>query len=128
MLTSRPFNIPHVHVATIKTKNKRLIKIGVITPDVNSAWASPCFIIPKKDGMVQFLTDYRRLNARPYPIPKISILLQGIPKFFMVSSLDMNMGYYSTVLEEASSKYTAFVVPWGKVQIFASTNGNFNCS
>jgi hypothetical protein len=32
----------------------------------------------------------------------------------MVPSLDMNMGYYSTVLEEASSKYTAFVVHWGK--------------
>jgi Reverse transcriptase (RNA-dependent DNA polymerase) len=32
----------------------------------------------------------------------------------MVSSIDMNMGYYSTVIEEASSKYTAFVVPWEK--------------
>jgi hypothetical protein len=60
-------------------------------------WASPCFIIPKKDGTVWFLTDYRRLNAQlerrlSYPIPKISTLMQGIPKFFMVSSLDMNMG------------------------------------
>ena len=92
--------------------------IGVITPDVDSPWASPCFIIPKKDGTVRFLTDFRRLNTqlerRPYPIPKISTLLQGIPKFFMVSSLDMSMGYYSTVLEKSSSKCTAFVVPWGK--------------
>ena len=115
---SRPFNIPQVPVATVKTEINRLIKIGVITPDVDSPWASPCFIIPKKDGTVRFLTDFRRLNAQlercPYPIPKISTLLQGIPKFFMVSSLDMNMGYYSTVLDKASSKYTAFVVPWGK--------------
>jgi hypothetical protein len=72
----------------------------------------------KRDGTVQYLADFRRLNLQlercPYPIPKISTLLQGIPKFFMVSSLDMNMGYYSTVLEEATSKYTALVVPWGK--------------
>jgi hypothetical protein len=47
-------------------------------------------------------------------MPKISTLLQGIPKFFIVSSLDMIMGYYSTVLDESSSKRTAFVVPWGK--------------
>ena len=115
---AKPFNIPQVHVETVKTEIKRLIKIGVIMPDVDSPWAAPCFIIPKKDGTVRFLTDFRRLNAqlerRPYPIPKISTLLQGIPKFFMVSSLDMNMGYYSTVLDKTSSKCTAFVVPWGK--------------
>jgi hypothetical protein len=115
---SKPFSIPHVHVQTVKNEIRRLVEIGVITPDVNSPWASPCFIIPKKDGTVRFLTDFRRLNTQlercPYPIPKISTLLQGIPKFFMVSSLDMGMGYYSTVLEESSSKCTAFVVPWGK--------------
>jgi hypothetical protein len=32
----------------------------------------------------------------------------------MVSSHDMSMGYYLTVLEDSSSKCTAFVVPWGK--------------
>jgi Reverse transcriptase (RNA-dependent DNA polymerase) len=105
-------------VKTVKKKIKRLQEIGVITPDVDSPWASPCFIIPKKDGTVRFLTDFRRLNAqlerRPYPIPKITTLLQGIPRFFMVSSLDMSMGYYSTVLDKMSSKCTAFVVPWGK--------------
>jgi hypothetical protein len=115
---SKPFSIPHVHVQTVKNEIRRLVEIGVITPDVNSPWTSPCFIIPKKDGTVRFLTDFRRLNTQlercPYPIPKISTLLQGIPKFFMVSSLDMSMGYYSTVLEDSSSKCTAFVVPWGK--------------
>ena len=115
---SKPFSIPHVHVETVKTEIKRLMDIGVITPDVDSPWAAPCFIIPKKDGTVRFLSDFRRLNIqlgrRLFPIPKISTLLQGIPKFFMVSSLDMSMGYYSTVLEDSSSKCTAFVVPWGK--------------
>jgi hypothetical protein len=101
---SKPFSIPHVHVETVKTEIKRLMEIGVITPDVNPPWEAPCFIIPKKYGTVRFLTDFWRLNAqlerRRYPIPKISTLLQGITKFFMVSSLDMSMGYYSTVLEK----------------------------
>jgi Reverse transcriptase (RNA-dependent DNA polymerase) len=32
----------------------------------------------------------------------------------MVSSLDMSMGYYSTLLEDSSSRCTAFVAPRGK--------------
>jgi hypothetical protein len=112
---SKPFRIPHVHVQTVKNEIKRLVDIGVITPYVNSPWASPCFIIPKKDGTVRFLTDFRRLNTQlercPNSIPKMSTLLQGIPKFFLVSSLDMSIGYYSTVLEDSSPKCTAFVVP-----------------
>jgi hypothetical protein len=81
---SKPFSIPHIHVETVKTEIKRLMNIGVITPDIDSRWASPCFIIPKNDGTVCFLTDFRRLNTQlercHYPIPKISTLLQGIPK------------------------------------------------
>jgi hypothetical protein len=86
---SKPFSIPQLHVTTVKTEIKRLVDIGVITPEVDSPWASPCFIIPKKDGTVRFLTDFRRLNSQlerpPYPIPKISTLLQGIPTFSIVS-------------------------------------------
>jgi hypothetical protein len=93
------------------------MNIGVITPDVDSPWASPCFIIPKKEVTVRFLTDFWRLNTQleryPCPIPKISTLLQGIPKNCMVSSLDMSMGCYSTLLEDSSSRCTAFVIPWG---------------
>jgi hypothetical protein len=32
----------------------------------------------------------------------------------MASSLDMSMGSYSTLLEDSSSRCTAFVIPWGK--------------
>jgi hypothetical protein len=60
----KPFSIPQVHVATFKTELRRLVDIGVITPDVYSPWASSCFIIPKKDDTVRFLTDFRRLNAQ----------------------------------------------------------------
>jgi hypothetical protein len=56
---AKPFSIPHVHVATVKNEINRLMDIGVITPDVDSPWASPCFIIPKKDGTVRFLTDFK---------------------------------------------------------------------
>jgi len=71
-------------------------------------------IIPKKDGTVHVLTDFWRLNTQfeklPDPFPKISTLLQGIPNTFMVSSLDLSEGYYSTPLEDSSSRCIEFVV------------------
>jgi hypothetical protein len=115
---TKPFSIHHVHVKTVKTEIKRQKDIWVITSDLDSPWASPCFIIPKKDGTVRFLTDFRRLNAQlerhPYPIPKIKTLLQGIPKFLMVSSLDMSM---VTILQ-----YLTKLLPNAQLLLFHGAN------
>jgi hypothetical protein len=65
---------PFVHVAIAKTEIRRLVDIGVITPDADSPWASPCFIILKKDGTVRCLTDFRRLNSQLERRLKICII------------------------------------------------------
>ena len=115
---ARAFGIPQIHVATLKKELERLSDLGVIKKDSSSPWAAPAFIIPKKNGTVRFLTDFRKLNEcivrHPFPMPKISELLQSIPCFFCVTSVDFNMGYYAMELSEATSKLCSFVVPWGK--------------
>ncbi len=54
-----------------------LIAIGVLKWQPLSNWASPSFIIPKKDHTVRSISDLRELNKhivpKRYPIPKISI-------------------------------------------------------
>lgn len=115
---ARPFGIPHAYLDTVKKEVARLERLGVIVRDSSSPWAAPAFIIPKKDKTARFLTDFRRLNAlivrHPFPMPKITELLQGLKRFVFVTSLDMNMGYYSIVLGERSSRVCCFVLPWGK--------------
>ena len=37
----------------------RLVAIGVLTKINCSEWAAPNFIIPKKDGRVRFISDFR---------------------------------------------------------------------
>jgi tRNA uridine 5-carbamoylmethylation protein Kti12 len=63
----------------------------------SSQWASPTFIIPKKDMTVRTISDFRELNKRiirrPYPIPKISTTLQELKGFTYATALDLNMGY-----------------------------------
>jgi hypothetical protein len=82
------------------------------------AWASPSFIIPKKDLTVHTISDFRELNKRivkkPYPIPKISTMLQELEGFTYATALDLNMGYYTIRLEPMAPKMCTIIFPWGK--------------
>jgi hypothetical protein len=81
----RPYPIPQIHKATLLEEINRLMGIGVLKRQSSSQWASPTFIIPKKDMTVRTITDFWELNKRivrrPYPIPKISSTLQELEGF-----------------------------------------------
>jgi len=70
----RPYPIPQIHKATLMKEIDILMNIGVLKRQSSSQWASPTFIIPKKDMTVRTITDFWELNKRiirrPYPIPK----------------------------------------------------------
>jgi hypothetical protein len=42
----------------------RLVNIGVLEEDYSSEWASlfPSFAVPKKNGTIRVVTDFRKLN------------------------------------------------------------------
>ncbi len=96
----------------------RLERIGVLKRQSSSHWASPTFIIPKKDITVWTITDFRELNKRivrrPYPIPKISTTLQELEGFTYAMALDFNMGYYTIRLNPRATKMFTIIFPWGK--------------
>ena len=64
----------------------------------HSEWEAPILIQPKKNGTVQFLSDFRKLNQRicrkPFSIPKIKDMLLNLEGIKYASYLDLNMGYY----------------------------------
>ena len=112
-----PFPVPRIHRDTIKRELKRLCELGVIEEIEGSEWAAPSFFIAKPDGTGRFLTDFRGLNSqivrKPYPLPKISDILQQMEGFSYATALDLNMGYYHIVLDAASADICAIVFPWG---------------
>jgi hypothetical protein len=54
---SRPYPVPRIHLKTFKNKLNHLVRIGVLAAQQESEWASPSFIIPKKDGRVLHSTE-----------------------------------------------------------------------
>jgi hypothetical protein len=104
----RPYPIPHKHKAVLMKEIKQLCYIGVLEWQLSLQWASTTFIIAKKDSTVHTISDFRELNKcivrKPYPIPKISMILQELEGFTYATALDLNMGYYTIRLDPTASK------------------------
>ena len=75
-IDSKPFNsryypVPIINKDFFRKERKRLVETGVITPVQQIQYGTPLFIIPKEEGTVRFITEYRRINQKlvrkPYP-------------------------------------------------------------
>ena len=105
---------------TLKKELERLWKISVHCKCSNSVWATPTYIIPKKNGAVRFISDFRHLNKclvrRPYPIPKIVDTIQKLEGIHYDTPLDLNMGYCTVQLDPDSQKLCTIITQWVKYQ------------
>ena len=115
---ARAFPVPQSLEATTKKEMARLTDIKVFEKCHDSEWAAPTFVQPKKTGDVRILTDFRELNKyikrKPFPLPKISDLLQKLSGFKYATAIDLSMGYYHIPLDEESSRLCTTILPWGK--------------
>ena len=93
---------------------------GILRRVNRSEWAFPAFTIPKPDGSLRSLANLIELNKRikrkPFPLPKISELLQKLEGFLFATSLDLNMGYYHILLTPHAATLCTIVFPWGKYE------------
>ncbi|DBA01732.1 TPA: LOW QUALITY PROTEIN: hypothetical protein N0F65_010142 [Lagenidium giganteum] len=108
-LSLRPYPIPRIYYDATRREVQRLVQLGVLVPDTTSRWASPSFVLPKKDGSVRLVTDFRRLNKRLmrhyFPLPRILEVLRSLPKPRYVLSIHVSM---------TSRAPTAVGFPFGK--------------
>jgi hypothetical protein len=76
------------------------------------------FIVPKNNNTLRFHSNFwevnKRLVRKPFPIPKISAVLQELEGFSFATALDLNMGYYTIRLDPDASKKFTIIFPWGK--------------
>jgi hypothetical protein len=112
------FPVQKIHKDVLIKEIERLCKLGVLEQQHYSEWASPSFIVPKKNNTVHFLSNFRKVNKRLirklFPIPKIGTVLQELKGFTFATALDLNMGYYTIRLDPDASKICTVIFPWGK--------------
>jgi hypothetical protein len=115
---SRLYPVPRIHLKTFKKELDHLVRIGVLAAQQESEWASPSFIIPKKDGRVRWISNLCQLNkvirCKQYPLPIIMDILRKRSGYKFVTKLDVSMQYYTFELDKESQDICTIVTPFGK--------------
>ncbi|ROT75265.1 putative enzymatic polyprotein [Penaeus vannamei] len=111
------YRIPHSRRAAFKEATDALLAQGIIEPS-QSPWSAPMLLVPKKDGTLRPVIDYRRLNAATvpdrYPIPSIGTLFQEVGEGHAIfSSIDLAQGFLQVEMDPTSKDLTAFSTPHG---------------
>jgi hypothetical protein len=77
---SRPYPIPQIHLKTFKMELDHLVTIGVLVSQQESEWASPSFIVHKRDGRVRWISNLHQLKkvirCKQYPLPITTDILR----------------------------------------------------
>ena len=115
-LRQPPRHVPFALRGKVDSLVEDMLEQGVITPS-SSPWASPIFLVAKKDGSTRFCVDYRRLNTVTkldvHPLPRIDDSLDLLAGTRYFSSLDLASGYWQVGMGEESQEKTAFLTHAG---------------
>ena len=112
------------------------IKSGVlekVPDDEITEWCSPGFFVPKSNGKVRLVVDYRQINkfierpVHPFPSPRdIVKSIKSTSKWFL--KFDAAHGYYQVPLDREGCKLTTFLLPSGRYRFTRLPMGMANSS
>ncbi len=116
LISQKQYPIPDMHCEYLEKQVQECLKMGIVQPST-SRYNSPMFLVPKKDGGVRVVQDFRALNANShddqYSMKKINECIVDIDRAdsTIFSTLDLTSGFWQMPLDEKSKHSTAFTVP-----------------
>ncbi len=112
------YSVPQIHLKTFKKELDNLVIIGVLTSQQESEWASPSFIIPKKDSRVCWISDLHQLNkvirCKQYLLPIITDILRKHSGYKFSTKFEVSMQYYTFEPDKESQDLCTIITPFGK--------------
>ena len=123
----RPLN--PIMEASLREQVDHWLKTGVVEPS-QSPWSFPVLPVPKKNGKIRWVIDYRRLNEvtikDQYPLPNISDNLSRMAKAKVFSAIDAAGAFHCVNIRPEDKEKTAFISPLGLYQFKAMPFGLTN--
>ena len=113
-----PRRIPHAIASNVKKELDKMIRLGVITEQVEpTPWVSSITIV-KKPNKIRICLDPTKLNRAikrgQHPTKTIEEVIAKTSGAKYFSVIDANKGYWQIKLDVESSKLTTFNTPWGR--------------
>ncbi|KAF9760824.1 Transposon Tf2-6 polyprotein [Nosema granulosis] len=112
-LTPQYYSVPIKYEKGAKEEIRRLLKADIIE-ESRVPYASPSFLIEKKNKELRLVVDYRKINQFIVDeislIPKIFENLYKIGKNTVFSKIDMKNGFNQLSLSENSRDLTSFTI------------------
>ncbi len=114
-----------------KAEFKRLESASIVCRST-SPWASPLYMVPKKDGSWQPCGDYRRLNLvttpEKYPLPNLQDLSNGLHGYTVFSRIDLVKGCHQIPVATADIPKTAIITQFGLFEYLFTPFGLSNAA
>ena len=115
---AKPYPVPRTQREVFQKELTRLVKLGVLTRVGGTEWASPSFIIPRKDKTVRWVSGFQELNKlicrKIFPIPLIQEILNKQSGYKYFTKIDISMQYYTFELTEDAKELCVIITPFGK--------------
>lgn len=124
-----PYRMSVPERQALKEEIDTWLKNGWIRPSV-SPFAAATLNIPKKDGSVRVVIDYRAINnltiKNRASLPHIEDLFDTLQGATVFSKVDLTSGYYQVRVKDGDEPKTAFNTPFGHYEFMVMPMGMTN--
>ena len=111
--------VPFALQAKVKAQISDLVERGVLTPEIEpTEWVSQMALAEKSNGNIRICIDPAPLNEalmrEHYKLPTLDDILGQLNGARLFTKVDVKEAYWHVRLDEASSKLTTMITPFGR--------------
>ena len=129
-ITQKPYKMGPKEEQIMRELVREWEKMGIIRRVVSGEYRAPAILVPKPDGTMRMVIDFRKLNKitrkNKYPMNDTEQVMWRLNKSKWFSKFDLSNGFYQVLVDEESRQYTTFVTRDGMYEFVRMPMGLTN--